>query len=153
MLAIHYGKDPWTDRWIDYCSINKIEHIKVNIYDSNIISQLKEKHISALLAQPILTDYKTSIIARSILYSIEEMGIKTFPNFDAFWHYNDKLSQKYLFESLDIPHAPMYVFYSRKEAYNWISRAKFPMVFKLRGGASASNVLLLKSKNDAQRYI
>jgi glutathione synthase/RimK-type ligase-like ATP-grasp enzyme len=153
VIAIHYGKSPWSDRWIFYCNENNIDYLEVNIYQSDIVNHLKENSVTLLLAQPLLSDYKTNLIAKSILYCIEKMGIKVFPNYKAFWHYDDKLSQKYLFEALELPHAASRVIYSKKEALEWLSDVDLPVVFKLRGGASSSNVVLLRNKSEAKRYV
>jgi len=153
MLAIHSDMSPWSERWISYCDEKDIEYQPVNIYDSDIIERLSGDGIHTLVANPVLYDHRTGLIARSILYLIEGMGIRTFPNFEAFWHYNDKISQKYIFESLDIPHAPAHVFYRKEDALNWLAGASFPQVFKLRSGAGSSNVFLLKNRREAERYV
>jgi glutathione synthase/RimK-type ligase-like ATP-grasp enzyme len=93
------------------------------------------------------------LISRSILFSIEKSGIRVFPNYNTFWHFDDKISQKYIFEALNIPHAPMHVFFDKPSATRWLSSATFPLVFKLRGGAGSSNVFLLRNKNEAYHYL
>jgi len=42
-----------------------------------------------------------------------------------------------------------YVFYTQKEAEEWIGRATFPKVFKLRNGGGSTNVKLAKTKRQA----
>ena len=153
MIAIHNRENSFSKRWVDYCLAQNIEFIKVNIYDSNIIRWLKENNVNALLAHISHDDYKTNLISRSILLSIEKSGIRVFPSYNTFWHFNDKISQKYIFEALNIPHAPMHVFYDKVTASEWLSATTFPLVFKLRGGAGSSNVFLLRNKNEAYSYI
>lgn len=46
---------------------------------------------------------------------------------------------------------PGYVFYTLREALEWIDKSSFPKVFKLRGGAGAANVRLVKSRSEARR--
>jgi glutathione synthase/RimK-type ligase-like ATP-grasp enzyme len=153
MLAIHIRKESFSDRWIEYCQSRKIDFIKVNIYDSGIISHLLKSNVKILLAHPTHDDYKTSLISKSILLAAEKAGIKVFPDTQSYWHFDDKLSEKYLFEALGIPHIPTNVFYSRDEALEWMLKATFPVVFKLRGGAGAQNVFLLRNKKEATYYI
>jgi len=153
MLAIHLRENSFSDRWIQYCEKHGIDYITIDIFDTNIITQLQKNHVDCLLVHINQTDYRTALISRSILLSIENMGIKVFPNQKTFWHYDDKLSQKYLFESRQIPHAPMHVFYNRDDAYDWLSTASFPLVFKLRGGAGSSNVILIRNYKEANRYV
>jgi glutathione synthase/RimK-type ligase-like ATP-grasp enzyme len=54
---------------------------------------------------------------------------------------------------LGIPHVPTYAFYTRKEALLWVKNAKYPKVFKLRGGAGAVNVSLVKNKRKARKLV
>ena len=81
------------------------------------------------------------------------MDMKVFPDFNTAWHFDDKLGQKYLFESLDIPHVQTYVFFNETEAIQWADSAKFPKVFKLRGGAGSINVKLIRNKEIAKKVI
>lgn len=76
-----------------------------------------------------------------------------FPDFDTTWHFDDKVGQKYLLEAIGAPLVPSYVFYSKKEALEWIRHTTFPKVFKLRGGAGASNVKLARTAGDAKKYV
>jgi glutathione synthase/RimK-type ligase-like ATP-grasp enzyme len=76
-----------------------------------------------------------------------------FPNFFSNWHFNDKVGQKYLLESINAPLVPTYVFFTKKEALEWIQTTTFPKVLKLRGGAASSNVKLVKNQSQAIRLI
>jgi glutathione synthase/RimK-type ligase-like ATP-grasp enzyme len=65
------------------------------------------------------------------------------------WHFDDKIGQKYLLEAIKAPLVPSYVFYSKVDVLQWIKKAVFPKVFKLRGGASSQNVKLVRTKAEA----
>lgn len=153
MIAIHKSENSFSDRWIQYCNSNKIEFVIVDIYTSNIVDILRQKKTDVLFAHLDLNDYKIKLISKTILLAIEKSGIKVFPNFDTFDSYDDKISQKYLFEALNIPYAKMHIFYNREDAKNWLSEASLPLVFKLRGGSASSNVILLKSRKHANRLL
>jgi glutathione synthase/RimK-type ligase-like ATP-grasp enzyme len=153
MIAIHAQGEGFTERWIQYCNSNKIEFILVNLYDSNIIDFLRENKVQILFAHLDLNDYKIKIISKTILMAIEKSGIKVYPDFTTFCHYDDKISQKYIFEAFKIPYAKMHVFYSKDDAENWLSNASFPLVFKLRGGSASSNVILVKGINEAKSLL
>jgi len=93
-------------------------------------------------------------IARDLLPVIEgEHGIKCYPNMNTAWHYDDKIKQYHLLHSLGFPMTESWVFYSRKEALNWVERASYPVVFKLRGGAASLNVLLVKNGRQARSLV
>jgi biotin carboxylase len=61
--------------------------------------------------------------------------------------------QKYLFEVIDAPLIPSYVFYDEKEALEWAKNTEWPKVFKLTGGVGSSNVRLIKSEKEAKKVI
>lgn len=98
-------------------------------------------------------NYKDALFAKQLLYSLQIAGKKVFPDFNTGWHFDDKVGQKYLLEAIGAPLVPSYVFYTKEEALDWIEKTTFPKVFKLRGGAGASNVKLARTKNDARKFV
>jgi glutathione synthase/RimK-type ligase-like ATP-grasp enzyme len=96
-------------------------------------------------------DYQAVLFARQLIYSIEKMGLKVFPDSNTCWHFDDKVGQKYLLEAVNAHLVPSYVFYDKQVAMNWIAQADFPKVLKLRGGAGSANVRLVKNKRQAKR--
>lgn len=146
-IAIHHTKGSFSDRWIEYCQNNRIAYKIVNAYASNIILQLKD--CNAFMWHFSQLDYRDMLFVRQLLYSVKKMGLKVFPDFDTAWHFDDKVGQKYLLEAVGAPLVPSYVFYTKKEALEWIQHVTFPKIFKLRGGAGSSNVLLVKTKSQA----
>jgi len=151
-LAIHNGIS-WNIKWIEYCKKNKIPVEVVNCYDTNIINLLKQKGITHLMWHFSHNFPKDILMARNVLFSAAKMGIKTFPDFDTCWHYDDKISQKYILEAVDTPLVPSYAFYNKKEAIDWLkNEARYSLVAKLRRGAGSYNVRLLKNYSQARKY-
>ena len=150
-IAIHHRQGSYSDIWIDYCRSNKINYKIVNCFENDIMSQLQD--CVALLWHHHEAYWKESQFAKSILFAIEHSGIKVFPNFQTGWHYDDKVAQKYLFEGINAPFVPTYIFYEKKEAISNIDKLSYPKVFKLKGGAGSSNVVLINNKKQAIRYV
>lgn len=146
-LAIHHRKDSYSDRWIAYCDDHAIPYRLVNCLGSDIIHQLSSS--DALLWNWQHADPREQLMARNLIMAAEGMGLIVFPNTATCWHYDDKIAQKYVLEAIQAPLVPTYVFYSVKEALDWINEASFPKVFKLRKGAGSSNVKLVRSSKDA----
>jgi glutathione synthase/RimK-type ligase-like ATP-grasp enzyme len=151
MIAIHKRLGSFSDRWIKYCDENKIRYKIVNCYDTKIIAQLKD--CNGLMWHWSHMDYQAQNFARQLIFSVEKIGIKVFPSFETCWHFDDKVGQKYLFESISAPLVPSYAFYNKKTALAWIENITFPKVFKLRGGAGSLNVKLVKNKKEAKRLV
>ena len=150
-IAIHDSPGSFSDRWIAYCQENKIDFKKINCYDTDIISQLDD--VDGLMWNWNQEDYKAALFARQLTKSLEKKGIKVFPDTNTSWHFDDKVGQKYLLEAIGAPLVKSYVFYTAKEALDWVERTTFPKVFKLRGGAGSINVSLVKTKKKARHLI
>ncbi|MFW5803594.1 MAG: ATP-grasp domain-containing protein [bacterium] len=150
-IVIHERKGSFSDRWIDYCKLNNIPFRIVNCYDTDILAQLRD--CDGLMWHWSHVDYRAQNFARQLILSIEKMGIHVLPSYNTCWHFDDKVGQKYLLEAIDAPLVNSYAFYNRKDALKWVQTTSFPKVFKLRGGAGASNVQLLKTRNETKKII
>lgn len=150
-IAIHKRKGSFSDRWILYCEQNNIPFKVVNCYDTNIIEQLRD--CKALMWHHHHGNYKDTLFAKGLLFSLEQAGVRVFPDFNTSWHFDDKVGQKYLMESINAPVVPTYIFYDKKTALEWISSTTFPKVFKLRGGAGSANVKLIQTKEQAKKLV
>lgn len=150
-IGIHHTPGSFSDRWIEYCKNNEIRYKLVNCYATDIIAQLKD--CDALMWHHHHFNYKDVLFAKQLIYSLEQSGKKVFPDYKTCWHFDDKIGQKYLFESIGASFAPSYIFYTKQEALHWIDQTTFPKVFKLRGGAGSANVKLVRTAGKARRLV
>lgn len=150
-IAIHHTLGSFSDRWIAYCQEKSIDYKIVNAYDTDIIKQVEDCDV--FMWHHHHANYKDTLFAKQLLYSLQMAGKKVFPDFNTGWHFDDKVGQKYMFEAIGAPLVPSYVFYTKKEALEWTNKTTFPKVFKLRGGAGAANVKLARTKGDAIHLI
>lgn len=151
MIAIHKSNTGFHKRWVDYCKNKNIVYKIVDCYDTNIIEKLND--CSALMWHHNHANAKDILLAKRLLFSLEQSGISTFPNFNTAWHFDDKLGQKYLLESIGAPLVPSFAFFSKKVALEWADQTRFPKVFKLSGGAGSANVKLVRTKRAAIQLI
>lgn len=151
MIAIHYSKTGFSDRWIAYCETNHIDYKIVDCYRSDIIDQLDD--CDGLMWHINHQSPKDVLFGRQLLYSVQAAGKKVFPDYNTMWHFDDKVGQKYLLEAIKAPLVPTWVFYTKKEAIAWAGVTCFPKVFKLRGGAGSANVKLAETKSQALQFI
>lgn len=150
-IAIAERKGSYSDHWIAYCKEHNIPYKCVNPYDTDIVAQVAD--CDAFMWHHHQGHYRDVLFAKQLLFSLEEAGKVVFPDFKTGWHFDDKLGQKYLFESLGIPAAKAWAFYDKESAYKWIEQATFPKVFKLRGGAGSANVKLARTDREARSFI
>lgn len=151
MIAIHSENNSFSERWIRYCNSNNIQYKVVDCYHSDIIDQLLD--CDALMWHHNHMHPKDVIFAKQLLYSLEQSGKIVFPDFKTNWHFDDKLGQKYLFESLKIPLVNSYISYNKDIALAWAKTTDYPKVFKLRGGGGSWNVFLVKNVRNANKLI
>jgi glutathione synthase/RimK-type ligase-like ATP-grasp enzyme len=150
-IAIHNRSGSFSERWISYCKQKNIAYKLVDVFDNDIIEQVKD--CCAFMWHHHHGEFKDVILAKKILFSLEHAGIKVFPDFNTSWHFDDKVAQKYLLEAIDAPMVPSYVFYDKKEALDWANQTTYPKVFKLKGGAGSANVKLVKTKSECIKLI
>ncbi len=93
-------------------------------------------------------------IAKTILPIIENSyRINCFPDQNTCWHYDDKIKEYYLFKAREYPFIKSWIFWEKENALKFASETNYPIVFKLKKGASASNVVLIKNKTEAHKII
>jgi glutathione synthase/RimK-type ligase-like ATP-grasp enzyme len=138
-------------KWIEYCIKNDISYEIVDVYSSNIIELIKDCDV--FVWHHSHGNYKDLLFAKQLMFSLEHSGIKVFPNFQTGWHFDDKVGQKYLLESINAPLVPSYVFYDKLSALQWANSTTLPKVFKLRGGAGSTNVSLIRTRQELRKKI
>ena len=151
MLAIHKSNMGFHPLWKSYCDENNIAYKLVDCHNTNVVEQLKD--CAALLFHFHQSSSKDIVMAKQILFALEQSGLTVFPNFNTAWHFDDKVGQKYLLEALGIDLVNTWVFYDEKPSLEWINETTFPKVFKLRGGAGSQNVQLVRSKENAKQLV
>ena len=148
MIGIQDERRYFSQKWISYCKQHDIAYKLIDCYGSNIIEQLK--NCDALMWHTHHNSPKDMIMSKALLYSLENTNIRTFPDFNSVWHFDDKVGQKYLLEAVEAPLVKSWVFYDKKSALSWVNETTFPKVFKLRGGAGSQNVRLVRTLNEAK---
>ena len=91
--------------------------------------------------------------ALPVTLTLEKKGVTVFPNFNTCWHFDKKHWQQILLHHTQFPLINTNVFYRKKDALKWANSATYPLVHKLSGGASSTNVQIIKSKRKAKRLI
>ncbi len=148
MIGIHDSTGSFSDRWIEWCLQKRIPFKRLNCLSSNVVQECTG--LDAVLWHWTLVSLEEPLVARQIIAALEQAGIVVFPSTATCWHYDDKLGQKYLLESIGAPLIPTYVFTNPVEAKQWMAGATWPKVFKLRCGASSENVQLVRSLRQAE---
>ena len=150
-IAIHHRKGSFSDSWIGYCKEQGIDFKLVNCYDNDLVKQTENCQI--LLWHFHQASERDVLCAKQILYSLQAAGKIVYPDFRTNWHFDDKVGQKYLLESIGAEMIKSYVFYDKAVAKKWAHGTSYPKVFKLRKGAGSSRVQLVLNKREAIQLI
>lgn len=145
-IAIHDTPGSFSSKWIEYCTEQQIDFEIVNCYDSEIVTTMKS--FDVLLWHHQQSNPKDYFMAKKLLAALEDAGKLVFPNHPTGWHFDDKVAQKYIFESLDIETPKNYVFYDHIALRNFAKNCQYPIVWKLKGGSGSRNVKLIKTKSE-----
>lgn len=79
-IAIHNSEAGFHSRWIKYCEVNSIPFKVVDCFDTNIIENLKD--CNALMWHHNQANTKNILLAKRLLFALEQSGISFFPNFN-----------------------------------------------------------------------
>jgi len=150
-IAIHHREDGFSSSWINYCKEHGIGYKLVNCYDTDIVDQLAD--CDALMWHFHQANCRDILFAKQLLYSLQTTGKVVFPDFHTAWHFDDKVGQMYLLESVGAPVVPSYIFYDKEQALEWVNKTDFPKVFKLRTGSGSSQVRLIKERSAAVKVV
>ena len=90
---------------------------------------------------------------KNILWSLESHGLKVFPNHATAWHFDDKVAQHFHLSGLGIPMPSAWLFTDKTDALRFADHVQYPIVFKLKRGAGAMNVCLVRDNKHAKRLI
>lgn len=151
MIAIHDSKAGFHPIWVKYCEKENIPFKRIDCYSSNLIAELQG--CDGLLWHHDQNNVRDRILARPVLAALEHSGFPVFPDQNSAWHFDDKIAQKYIFESFGIATPDTFVSANYSDSMQWVEAADFPKVFKLRGGAGAENVILVRHAQQARKLI
>jgi glutathione synthase/RimK-type ligase-like ATP-grasp enzyme len=129
---------------------NGIDYTLLHIHDDDFWEKLNEVDILMYKWPNNDNQHLLSNILRPIF---DSKKIKLTPNTSTSWHYDDKIKQYYLLKEHGANPVESYIFFNKKDAFDFASKTTYPLVAKLSKGASSSNVRLIKNKQQANRYI
>lgn len=154
-VGIHYDRYQEVNSFtLKYKTILEFNQIEVLMLDSNDPDFFKKiKTLDAFIYRWYHYDFDRQI-ATAIFPVIEnDLGIKCFPDSKTSWHFDDKIKQYYLMKVHHFPMTESWIFWDKNKALAWCKSAKYPVVFKLKGGAGSQNVVLVKDSLKAQKLI
>ncbi|MBA7548471.1 hypothetical protein ES705_40931 [subsurface metagenome] len=149
-IAIHPDKtssESYSEKWAEFLEKRNIHVQWVDLTAFDVFEKIKG--CDGVMWRPIHTP-KDKQLAKRILYTIEKyLNIPVFPDHDTYWHYDDKIAQYYMMQSLGIPMPKTWIFWDKNTALDWAKTTKYPKIFKLSAGAGSSNVVKISSEEQS----
>lgn len=149
-VAIH-GSNGFARRWPESARALGYEPVIVDAYDPNIWQLLDG--CDAFLWNLNHDDITDIEFARSILLAVAKRGLRVFPDHNTCWHFDDKVAQAYLLQAINAPLADTWTFFGKRVAQEFLGRASYPLVFKLRRGAGSLNVRLINNESEGRKIV
>lgn len=141
----------WGKVWIDYCQEHELNHELVDWRSYKAFDQLAKYDIVVWHYSHYSHD--EMLFAPSILSALKASGCRVFPDLNDSSHFDDKVAQAYLLQSLGIDAPINYPLHSQSALDDWIEQVgEFPVVAKLRTGSGSSNVMLLSDEKELRKY-
>jgi glutathione synthase/RimK-type ligase-like ATP-grasp enzyme len=148
----HNGeRQSFSDRWFQLAKEHGIAGIAVDVFSKDVIAQIASCDAFMWRCDPSALP---RLYAKRLLYAIEEgLGIPVFPNLKSSWHFEDKIGQYYFLSAAGIPTPATSIFWKREQAERYCETAEYPFVLKLSAGYQASNVRLVRDRQEALFYV
>lgn len=152
-IAIHASRHTleWIDIWKECARKSGIECKMVDCLSNYVITELKQ--CSALLYFPFHQDPAEMRMLKPIVMCAELIGLRIWPDLNTSWHFDDKISQKYLLEALNIPSPRSWTFYDKNQALEFSRSCPLPLVGKQSRGAGGLNIHMLDTRKKLRAYI
>jgi hypothetical protein len=156
MLTVAIHRDPkaptpYSARWAEFLEAAQVDVRWVNLRLPDALEQVRG--CAGVMWHWEFMPHERQVAYR-ILHTIEEyLEIPVFPNHRTAWHYDDKITQYYIFQALDIPTPTTWIFWDHEPAREWAEGTSYPKVFKLATGASSFAVRIVRSRTETLKLI
>lgn len=141
-----------SDKWIESLHSKGFEVKIVDVRSPDLIASLKD--IDAFMWRWAHLSNMRDIALRILPVIERDLGIPCFPDFNTYWHYDDKIAQAYLLQAKGIPIPKTWVWFDHEKLMAWAQQnTDYPLVLKLFNGAGSNNVKLINSSENLIDWI
>jgi len=136
------------------CIDLKINYKVIDIRPSNWIAKIKDSGCDIFLVWPtIYKPIQKQFWDERLQILNHELKKKIYPTFDLLWLYESKRKTRDWLLVHNLPHPKTDVFFNKTEALSFIENTNFPIVYKTDQGATASGVIIIRSKTQGLRIV
>lgn len=151
MIYLHEPRIKHMDKYLQILEANNIPCAYINSQDNDFWEKMKDAELFIYYLQmgtaQLLRQHDLICVIDKV------MKIPCFPNWETVWHYDDKVAETLLMQAKGYPLAESWVFWDRDKALKWAAQSDYPLVFKLKNGASSINVIKVETSQHAEKLI
>lgn len=137
--------------YVKACESLGVDYKIINFIGKDWLSECENSGCDGFLARPPC-DYpeRKAMYDERMMFLAEKMNKPVYPGVDECFFYENKRALVNWLEYYKLPHPKTVVLGNRKEAMDFVEKAKYPFVSKSAIGSAASGVLIVKSKLKAK---
>jgi glutathione synthase/RimK-type ligase-like ATP-grasp enzyme len=151
-IAVGVTRDSWDERFASAIEENiargePLRYEFVDLERHDWIARVEPFQV--VLWKPGYMGTLASHLREKIYFLEKHLGKLVFPNYETVWHFESKVAQSYLFSHAGVRTPDTVATFDHRDAQEQLDCAKFPLVFKLSGGAASRNVRLIRTPREA----
>ncbi len=151
MILLHQTHKKNIDNYLKVLAFNGIKHQLVSPCQEDFWDLVKS---ARLFMMHLRLDSVSLIRQRNLITVIDRiLDVPCFPDWNTAWHYDEKLAMTMLLQAKGYPFAKSWLFWDEASALDWAQQAEYPLVFKLKNGASSINVVKVDGFQRARKLI
>jgi len=131
----------------------KNNNIKYDYFDIHSYDWLKQVRKFNIIVWRTPSSPAEQTEAMQKIFFLEKIGIKCFPSFEEVFKYEDKVVMHYFYQIHSLPEIETFVTYSKDDAIEFATSAKYPIVSKISTASASKGVSILRSKRSALKLI
>lgn len=146
--------DPVNKSFINACIDLNLDYEIHDPVCESFLEDIKNSQVDKFLVRP---SHDTQLVRQLFHEKVDiicsQLKRQVYPTVGEQKFYEAKRTLAYFLFTNNVPHPKTSIFYSFKEAKDYIEVAKMPIVFKTHNGASAVGVEIIRSKKQALKII
>lgn len=142
----------FSEQWNELAATLGFEARRVDVYAPDFLDQLDGCHgFLWWFGQPPGVSEPGRRVVAALRQARPDLPV--FPSWETIWHFDDKAAQAYLLKAAGIPTPRTWVFWRLERARAFVGSVDYPLVLKLPGGITSSNVALVHDAREGRRWV
>lgn len=154
-IGILQNSDPNVSKgWIQSCEKEGLKYTIIDLTKNDWLSVINSTSFSFFVVRPFAFIEAEKTLMDERLYIISKVLNKMiYPSYEELLIHENKRLLSYFLKANNLPHPQTNVFYTVKEASNFLKSKSLPIVAKTSIGASGTGVIVLRDMTQANNYI